>query len=71
MAPESKGQRDGGWGRGSHTAPHVPAQQLGAAHVPSDPNGECQCWAPPVVPGLSSQQGLKFRGFGQPPPPPN
>lgn len=27
MAPESKGQRDGGWGRGSHTAPHAPAQQ--------------------------------------------
>lgn len=66
----SREQRAEGWGLGSGL-PHCPPCPSTAAHVPSDPNGECQCWAPPVVPGLSSQQGLKFRGFGQPPPPPN
>lgn len=66
----SREQRAEGWGLGSGL-PHCPPCPSTAAHVPSDPNGECQCWAPPVVPGRSSQQGLKFRGFGQPPPPPN
>lgn len=64
----SREQRAEGWGLGSGL-PHCPPCPSTAAHVPSDPNGECQCWAPPVVPGRSSQQGLKFRGFGQPPPP--